>query len=86
MLAPDRSSVCLPVAAPPPPAPPPPVTQTAAEGCDLLGSAPPPRGVTYYRSLRAEPVSLRDKLCVVQLEESGTKLSFRFSCEGQLTV
>lgn len=62
------------------------LTQKAEEACDLLASALPPLGVTYYRSLRAEPVSLTDKLCVVQFEESGTKLSFRVSCEAQFTV
>ena len=47
--------------------------------------SPPSSRVTYYGSLQAESVSLRGKLCVVQLVESGTKLSFRFSCEAQST-
>lgn len=45
--------------------------------------SPPSPFLTYYGSLRAESVSPRDKLCVVQVVESGTKLSFRFFREGQ---
>lgn len=42
-------------------------------------------GVTCYSGSKAESVSRRDKLRVVQLVETGTKLPFLVSCVRRLT-